>query len=79
MPFRQGSERALLNTCDDINVDLVGYCTVNGAKLICDDGCRRVEAVSHKSYTHFDFIVTMFVIIKLVLEMKTKVRTMCLF
>jgi len=79
MPFLQGSERALLKNCDDINVDLVGYCTGNGAKLIFDDGSRRVEADPHKSYTYFDFIVTMFVIMKLVLELKTKVRTVCLF
>jgi len=58
MPFRQGSERAQLNTCDDIKVDLVGYCAGNGAKLIFDDGSRRVEAVPHKSYTYVMYAIS---------------------
>jgi len=78
MPFRQRSERAVVKTCDNIKVVLVGYCARNGAKLIFDDGNLRVEAVSHKTYTHFDLIVTMFVIMYLVLELKKKLCTVCL-
>jgi hypothetical protein len=49
MLVRQHSVRALLNTCDDIKVDGVGYCAGNGANLISGDGSRREEAVPDKS------------------------------
>ena len=62
-----------MNTCDNIKVDLVGYCAGNGVNFTFDYGSRKIEAVPHKNYTHFDFIVTILVIMNLVLELKTEV------
>jgi len=42
MPFRQRNERAVVNTCDNIKVDLVGYCAGNGVNFTFDAFSSRV-------------------------------------
>jgi hypothetical protein len=59
LPVRQQSQRDLLNICDDIKVEEVGYYAGNDETFVCDDASRRDEAVSDNSYSLFEFIVNM--------------------
>ena len=56
-----------------VKVDGLGYCAGNGANVISDDGSGRYEAVPDNRYIQLNLSVSMFVIIKFVLEQKTKV------
>jgi hypothetical protein len=62
-PMRQQSQKGLLNICDEIKVDGVGYYAGNAETFVSDNVSRRDEAVPYKSSmnydTHFDFIVNM--------------------
>jgi len=54
-------------------VDGVGYCAGNVANVISVEGSRRDEAVPDNRYIQFNLTVSMFIIMKFVLEQKTKV------
>ena len=54
-------------------MDGLGYCAGNVANVISDDGSGRDEAVPDNRYIQFNLSVSMFVIMKFVLEQRTKV------
>jgi hypothetical protein len=52
--MRQQGQKDLLNICDEIKMDGVGYHAGNGETFVSNDVGRREEAVPEKSSTMGD-------------------------